>query len=872
MGIINKIEFSGKQKNFIIILPTQVACSKFLETYKKFSKNIKQPITLPISDLSYLFKENNHTPPADRITIINQLSKFILELKTLEYKNLIQATILAENITDLFLQISAYEIDHTKIKNFISENLAIHKQKVSFFIEKSFSYLMENFSHNQVSYNNYLINNLIDKIADKTLILAGLNSLIPAIRNMLKASLKRPNKYVIFYGIDDEIPETTWKEIDEQHHQFSFKTILEELEINRNEIQAWNPKYSSTPQEKEAYLSSFISKAFMPANHCHNWYKNQLEPHNISLYKYPDLITEAKNIVQTCKIYSDKNILIVTNDEELTKKLIYFFKINNTELCLIRDQPLAKTGIAVWLELILNFLLDKHSLISSLALFKHKYSKIEFLEIENRLREKNKYIKNIFALSEEFEEIAKLKINFQDFPFFASFSNFLRAHIDLAKELSKENLQENDAAIELFKQLELIGSSLDSSYPIDLQEYSMLFKHYLKSAYFRPKTAFSRIILCKPVDSRLLRADLVILSGLNHDVWPKYSSTDPLLSDSLNKKLGLPSAKEKLGNETFDFWCLANAKQIILTRAEKINSTKTLASPWLLRLEALSKGIINKEYHNIKIVLNNKLQRKKFNTPKPCPPIELRPQKLSATQIEKLVFNPYHIYVDLVLKLKKLPPLNKEISAIDFGNFVHKAIAIHYKSGLNFEAAGKAALDELKLDSKIISILWWNRYLRIGKWLTENDFNPEQLLIEAYGKYILANNFEINAIADRIEIFDGNKLNIIDYKTGKISSIKSIQEGKALQLLIEGLIASNGKFNLQKNGSYKVNSIKYIQLNGDEEIVKTIEINEDVEKLITKTKDYLIDLTSEYNKSSTNYHYSKKKLIGYCEYAHLARQ
>ena len=258
---------------------------------------------------------------------------------------------------------------------------------------------------------------------------------------------------------------------------------------------------------------------------------------------------------------------------------------------------------------------------------------------------------------------------------------------------------------------------------------------------------------------------------------------------------------------------------------------------------------------------------KTLNT-SPIPPLEYRPTKLSSTQIEKLIFNPYHIYVDLILKLKKLPPLNKQLSALDFGNFVHKAIELHYKKNLNLLEAGHLALKKLGLSSPQIELLWWPRFIRIAEWINENKTPLSQDHLESFGSMDINNNMTIIARADKIELYADNIIQIIDFKTGKLASAKSVDNGQSLQLLLESLIATNAGFSFQeKHKKYKIKSLIYIQLSGGEDPIETLEIEPAIEKI----EEYLISLFKEYQNSSTPYFYTKKKILGYCEYAHLSR-
>lgn len=861
-GIIDKEAFSGNIKKTIVVLPTQIACHYFIETFKTISKSDHHPITLSINDLSYLYKDENNSSPLERISIVSKLTKHIVNLKIDGYSNFVQASLLAEYFTDLYLELSSYDIDIEKFSNFIRDDLAIHKQNTSLLFEKILPYLSEISLSNRRTFNNRFIRNLISKVNQKNLIIAGINSSLPAIKELMKNSLNISNIHIVFYGIDEEISEEIWNELEPQDNQYSYQEILKTLGFKRNELLKWNKDHSLQPQSK------FLSQAFLPAKFCSNWYLEKHKPDNISLYNFADQISEAKYIAELAKNTDNKSILVVCNDEDLIVKLLYFFDLENINLSIIRDYPLIKSKTAVWLELILNFILEKHSIISSLALFKHTYSIIDPILLEKKLREKNNYSDSIFEFKHEIPELEKIEEITNSISQRGSFLEILKNHLAIASNLASKNIWEDEESTELEKHLKQLQECIEVNEYIDLHQYLALFKNFLKNAYYRPLASISRITLCKPIDSRLLTADIVIIAGLNHGIWPSKLNEDPLLSDHLLKKFGLPDRKEKLGSETSDFWRLCNAREVILTRSEKIGSNITLSSSWLLRLKALSCNTIEKSFikDNVTTTINT------LPPPSPCPPVSYRPQKLSATQIEKLIFNPYHIYVDTILRIKKLYPLRKELTAIDFGNFIHKAIAMHYEKGISFEEAGRASLKELKITTKATSILWWQRYLRIISWFKETDIPSIKLITETFGKIELKNNFVICAIADRIEVLDNNQLNIVDYKTGRLSSIKSINDGKTLQLLIEAIIAVNGDFYKLDNKTFSINSLKYIQLNGDEDIIKVIELDKNLSDLLLKTKNYLLELSLEYQKHTTPYHYSKKRTLSYCEYAHLARQ
>ena len=54
--------------------------------------------------------------------------------------------------------------------------------------------------------------------------------------------------------------------------------------------------------------------------------------------------------------------------------------------------------------------------------------------------------------------------------------------------------------------------------------------------------------------------------------------------------------------------------------------------------------------------------------PRPCPPVALRPRRMSVTEIETWLRDPYAIYARHVLRLNSLRPLDEATDAADYGS------------------------------------------------------------------------------------------------------------------------------------------------------------------------------------------------------------
>ncbi len=88
-------------------------------------------------------------------------------------------------------------------------------------------------------------------------------------------------------------------------------------------------------------------------------------------------------------------------------------------------------------------------------------------------------------------------------------------------------------------------------------------------------------------EAQLQRADLLILGGLNEGVWPPETESDPWLSRPMRAAFGLPAPERRIGIAAHDFAQGLGAREVWLTRAVRAEGTPTVASRWLLRLDAL---------------------------------------------------------------------------------------------------------------------------------------------------------------------------------------------------------------------------------------------------------------------------------------------
>lgn len=874
-GIIERVSNKFNIKDVIILLPTQQSCSTLSKEFSKINQELPQIHS--ISDLSSLIKVNSQNQVLNRFDLIIKINELILAENIPGFNSLISVVPISEYLANLIYKLELHEINLNEVIKFIDENIALHQQQlfnlVSLFIKK---WQKSNYI-TKAGLNNLLIEKFTQKLAKQPIIIAGISTNIPSILKLMSKIHSIKNGYIVFYGVDNNLTEDDLNNLDPCHNQYNFKQIFNRLNIKLDNIKHWL-------NSKKDNNFTWLSKALLPTKSCVNWYiEKEAKIHDWKYLVCPDQHFESKAIIDIIKANQDKSIMIVTPDESLIIKIMLNLKANNIAANIIRDYPLNKTNSAIWLNLCLEFINNDFSSISALSLLKHNLSKIP-LEIVTQaeliLRDKSYTPRSILDIDIEddvFNQFIDYAKTIKEFLLNSKhqFSQILKTHLEFAKTIAKEDLwnsPENEELKIFFDRLQEIAESFGY---VSCKDYAQILDYFLKSAYYRPENSNHSITLSKPIDARLHKAELMILAGMNENIWPSLAANDPCFSNNLLKKIGLPGFEDNLGEESYDFYCFAQTKKVVVTRAEKISGTLTIPSRWLLRILTFTKNMNSNIQYTHLLQESAKPIIEDFVT-SPIPPLKYRPLQLSVTQIDKLIFNPYHIYVDLILKLKKLPSLKKELTSLDFGIFVHKALELYYNNNLeqgklqNLLNAGKKALSELNLHHDQLELIYWARFVRIAKWFIANENQNNKLYLEISGKLKLADNFILTARADRIEISQDNKIHIVDYKTGRLSSLKSILQGKNLQLLLEGLIAKNGGFYFQKSAQ-KLGSLTYIQLSGGEDPVETLEIDLDVNQIIEKTDIYVHELIEDYHNPITPYHYTNKKKLGYCEYSHLAR-
>jgi ATP-dependent helicase/nuclease subunit B len=363
---------------------------------------------------------------------------------------------------------------------------------------------------------------------------------------------------------------------------------------------------------------------------------------------------------------------------------------------------------------------------------------------------------------------------------------------------------------------ELATSQAAAGLLVETSDYTELFSAAVAGRVVRrPSRPGMRIRILGLLEARLTESDRVVLGSLVESTWPPESQNDAWLSRPMRLELGLDLPERRIGLTAHDFAQMLGAREVILSYATKLAGSPTVPSRFIQRLAAVAgprwQAVADRgdKYLTWARALDRPEQVTPAPRPAPTPPRAVRPKRLSVTEIEHWLRDPYTIYAKHILRLKPLDPVDAVPGAAERGTFIHAAIGNFTKL---FAAAlppdpageliklGKASFAPLE-DFPEARAFWWPRFERIAHWFArwELERRPHigAITAEIRGDLKIAlaeGEFELRGIADRIERDANDRYVIFDYKTGSARTEKQVRTGLAPQLTLEAAILRRGGF------------------------------------------------------------------------------
>jgi ATP-dependent helicase/nuclease subunit B len=330
-----------------------------------------------------------------------------------------------------------------------------------------------------------------------------------------------------------------------------------------------------------------------------------------------------------------------------------------------------------------------------------------------------------------------------------------------------------------------------------------------------PGQGHPRLSILGPVEAQLTRADVVILAGLNEASWPGRPAPDPWLAPAIRARLGLPGTARAQGLAAQDFLRAASAPKVLITRARRDAGGPQLPSRLWLRLIAHFEagGQARLVRRDDLVRLARLLDAAPAGAPlpaapRPCPPLALRPDRISITELDTLIADPFAFHAKRILKLSPMDPLDQDPTPAMRGNLAHTVLERWVRGNLGtLDLLDRIASEELDREAAhfpLLAATWVPRMKLALRWAGQLILQREQagwtrMLAEVEGNMTLANGIVLRGRIDRLDRHRDGCLLIADYKTGAPPAKGRVRALEANQLALGLAMAAAGKL-VDENG------------------------------------------------------------------------
>ncbi len=725
-------------------------------------------------------------------------------------------------------------------------------------------------------------------------IAAGSTGSIPATANLLKAISHLPNGAIVLPGLDMALDEESWQQLDPQHPQFGLHELLGGLGARRADVQGLgdsNPEsqarsrllseamrpsqttdlWQSTLPQLRPELGSALS--------------------GLTVVRAPGRREEALSIALRMREATEtpgQTAALITPDRNLGRRVSAHLKRWNLNVDDSAGVPLSRTLAGTFINLILSAVDSGFGPASLVALCAHPFSrfglargaaargarKLELAVLRgvapagldalpqalaqrrNEVAKKPHWFAHLARWDDRDWAEAGAAARMIPTPF-SHLINLAAAGQPMKLQVAVETTVQAAEAIaadetgdasalwsgeagehlsQFFSGLLEAGGDGPLIAPADLSRVVMAL---MAQPVVRPRYGtHPRLQILGLLEARMTDHDVVILGGLNEKTWPAQTQSDAWLNRPMRDELGLASPERRMGLSAHDFVQAACASgPVYFTYSDKHEGAPAVPSRWVLRLGAILEALKGPDLEErgrkllaAALGLDQASGSKPVERPAPAPPLNLRPMRLSLTEIETWLRDPYAIYARHILELEPLEELGLPPGPRERGMLFHE---IFERFSTEFMAAlPKDIAGELKRIGETcfagwerypdVAAFWWPRFQRVAEAAAELEPHLREdvgtIHIETSGKLAIPvagdTVFTLAGRADRIDIMNDGSARIIDYKTGAPPGAKEALTGYAPQLLLEAGMVAEGAFDGVPAAS--ASELMYIQLTGGE--------------------------------------------------------
>jgi len=752
---------------------------------------------------------------------------------------------LADSLGELIDDLTIEAIPAETLKTLVPEALATNWQQVLEFLDialKAWPLQLE--AHGRIDAAAVRNERLHRQAAaaervygDRPVIAAGSTGSIPATAALLKAIARLPRGVLVLPGLDTGISPDRHErmlngETTQGHPQYGLLKLLRGLDAGVPEV---------VELAGEDQRTDLVRAALAPASETPLWpmlrkdiaVGKALEGVSVLAAANADIEARAIALASRAALATGRTVGIVSRDQTLARRIAAELRRHGIEVDDAAGTPLYQSGAGRLARQVLAVAAGNYAPVDTIALLRNAAVSLhmdrpavrrlaDILDLRLRSIRPEAGIAGLRKLSDH-EALPGLldRLDGAMAPVFA----LQQRHRITAPELAAALLEAMDlladdadvpGLVELRRWSEDLANLDQRGTDFAPSDLEAVLEALLSGSKTQdPVPTRDDIHIWGELEARLQNPDLMILAGLNEDLWPPVADPGPWLSRGMRIGVGLEPPERRQGQAAHDFAMAIGNAEVILAYAQRIGAAPALPSPLLQRLcafigegEAKEVRARGDRWLAQAAAVDHAGSPQPARRPAPNPEIAIRPRRLSITEVEPLMRSPYDIYAKHMLKLRRLEPLGTEPSARERGTMIHGVFEQFVKDGLDLELP--EALPEMMVMARnaftgldAISErrdIWLKRFERAARQFLDyerrRDGEIVERIAELKGEWALPGleGFVLVGKADRLDLRRDGTLEIIDFKTGGVPAPRDMTAFDAPQLLLEAAMAKAGAF------------------------------------------------------------------------------
>ncbi|MGD9649911.1 MAG: double-strand break repair protein AddB, partial [Dongiaceae bacterium] len=704
IALWQEVKAPEELSRYLLLLPTRHNARDLQEIFLELAGGnpVLPPCIIPLSegeenDLRFYEEAELAIPPAiDRLSRQWQLAALIGAQRRHSGAPPLSLAVmldLAYDLGGLLDQLEQQGATLGDIQKLVPEDLAEHWQRTVDFLNLLQTAWPEKLKAqnllNPAERHNRLLRSQAASWAENPpsfpIIAAGAMGLEPAIADMLAVIAKLPTGRVVLPGLDQGMDQESWEAVGPLHPHYALKNLLQRLEIGRDKVKPWAGK---KPASARAILWREVMR---PAEVSDGWQrlKDKVEFTGLQLLECATPEEEAALIALLMREEREKNesatAALVTANRDLALRVIAQLKRWGIDVEDGAGQNFAATPLGQFLAGTSLLFAGEIEIADVLSVLKHPLCRMgrpkgavaaiaqnmekEVLRIKGAPKTLDLLLEDA-SLAEDQRRLLSQLLEWRGaLAERYSLAAMVKRHLDFVTKLAATDQapggqilwlgSAGEAASEFFTKLP-DERSLDQK--IDAEDYAAVLPLLWQRLNLREPLSPNRLFVWGLAEARLKRARRMILGGLNENSWPDAPDSGPWLNRAMRKKTGLPDIDCKIGLAAHDFIMAAQGNEVFLTRSLREGGRPAAPSRWLQRLKAVAKAAgaeqeLQQESGKYFSWLRQ-LDEAPLNprpSPMPKPPLAARPKKLSVSEIELWMRDPYALYARKILNIKPLP-------------------------------------------------------------------------------------------------------------------------------------------------------------------------------------------------------------------------